>query len=71
MRERIHKHTFLLGEIAMKNPSKVTGWIIIDKKSGKDQIFDILKTNGDFKSTFIPVNIDDGVEIYKRIRKSY
>ena len=71
MRERIHKHTFLLGEIAIKNPSKVTGWIIIDKKSGKDQIFEILKTNGDFKSSFIPVNIDDGVEIYKRIRKSY
>jgi hypothetical protein len=71
MKERIHKHTFLLGEIAAKNPSKVAGWIIIDKNSGKDQIFDILKNNGDFRSSYIPVNIDNGIEIYKRIRKSY
>lgn len=71
MKERIHKHTYLLGEIALKNPSKVAGWIILDKKNKKDEIKDILSTNGDFRSSYTLVNIDNGIEIYKRIRKSY
>lgn len=71
MKERINTHTFFWGELTLKNPSKVVGWVIIDTKSGKDDVNEILRGNADFKSYFTMVHNDNGIEIYKRNKKIY
>jgi hypothetical protein len=71
MQERINTHTFYWGELSLKNPSKVVGWVIMDTKSGKDEVHRILRDNADFKSFFTMVHNDNGIEIYKRTKKTY
>jgi len=71
IKDRIHKHTFNYGEIALKKPSKVVGWIMFDTKDRKDEIFNLISGNADFKSFYTLVYLDNGIEIYKRVVKSY
>jgi len=67
IRERIYKHTFEIGEHAIKRPSKYVGWILVDKKSSPpDEVWKEMSFNNDFKLNFIPVFFENGVEIYKR-----
>ncbi|MBN1634439.1 MAG: phospholipid carrier-dependent glycosyltransferase [Ignavibacteria bacterium] len=71
MKERINTHTFYWGELSLKNPSKVVGWVIMDTKSGNDDVYQILKSNADFLSFYTMVHNDQGIEIYKRTTKTY
>jgi len=67
LKERIHKHTFEIGENAIQRPSKYVGWILVDKKSSpSDEIWKVMNFNNDFKLNYIPVFFENGVEIYKR-----
>lgn len=67
IKERIHKHTFKFGEVALKSPSLVVGWIMVDNKI-KDEVLFYIKDLPDFKANFKIVYVDRGIEIYKRIR---
>lgn len=67
LKERIHKHTFEIGENAMQRPSKYVGWIFFDKKSSpSDEVWKVMINNNDFKLNYIPVFFENGVEIFKR-----
>lgn len=66
MKERVHKHTFKFGEITMRSPSLVVGWIMVDTRKNDEVLFNI-KNLPDFKANFKIVYVDRGLEIYKRI----
>ncbi|MCX7833915.1 MAG: hypothetical protein N2490_06875 [Ignavibacteria bacterium] len=66
MKERINKHTFKFGEIALRSPSLVVGWIMVDSRINDEVLFH-LKSSPDFKANFKIVYVDRGLEIYKRI----
>ncbi len=66
MKERIHKHTFKFGEVALKSPSLVVGWIMVDNQLN-DEILYYIKDLPDFRANFKIVYVDRGLEIYKRI----
>ena len=65
MKDRINKYTYKYGDSAINKPSKIVGWILIDKKV-KDEIYEKIKDNIDFKLNFSPVYLDNGAEVYKR-----
>ena len=39
MKDRINKYTYKYGDSAINKPSKIVGWILIDKKV-KDEIYE-------------------------------